>query len=252
MSDQAASINFDRIAAIYEESRGGVVRGGSFAKAIAPHLRDAPVLEIGIGTASVALPLTEAGHQVVGVDLSTKMLALAHERLGSNVAVGDVMALPIATGSVANVVAVWVFQLVGSVELTLREARRALNPGGRLVIIPSRATYGRDDIDEVSVDFQAAIRGARQDDPDSLISLAEPAGLRLALRAQTEAQTFEQTPRDLISRIETRGFGILLDLGDDDWQRVVVPALHALRSLPDPDRPRRRVARHELLVFDAV
>ena len=60
---------------------------------------------------------------MVGVDLSRKMLELAYERLGPRVAIGDVMALPIATGCVMNVVAVWVFQLVGSVDETLREAR---------------------------------------------------------------------------------------------------------------------------------
>ena len=35
MSDQAASINFDRIAPIYEKSRGGLVRA-------APHAGDRP------------------------------------------------------------------------------------------------------------------------------------------------------------------------------------------------------------------
>ena len=127
MSDQAASINFDRIAPIYEESRGGLARGGAYARTIGAHLRPGLVLEIGIGTGSVALPLTDAGHPVVGVDISRNMLAAAHDRLGSRVAIADVMALPIATGSVTNVVAVWVFQLVGSVETTLREARRALS-----------------------------------------------------------------------------------------------------------------------------
>src|SRR5262245_47250201 len=138
MSEPAASINFDRIAPIYEKSRGGLVRGGSYARAIVPHLLPGTVLEIGIGTASVALPVVEAGHPVVGVDLSPNMLELAHERLGARVSIGDVMALPIATASVPNVLAVWVFQLVGSVDTTLREARRVLSRGGHLVVIPSR------------------------------------------------------------------------------------------------------------------
>ena len=79
-------------------------------------------MEIGVGTGSIALPMTDAGHPVVGVDLSPNMLELAHQRLGARVAVGDAMMLPIRSGSVPNVVAVWVFQLVGSVDATLDDA----------------------------------------------------------------------------------------------------------------------------------
>ena len=79
MSDRA-SINFDRIAPIYEQSRGGFVRGGSYAGTISAHLLPGTVVEIGIGTGSIALPMTDAGHPVVGVDLSPNMLELAHQR----------------------------------------------------------------------------------------------------------------------------------------------------------------------------
>jgi adenosylmethionine-8-amino-7-oxononanoate aminotransferase/SAM-dependent methyltransferase len=40
-----------------------------------------PVLELGCGTGRVLLPLVEAGHRVVGVDLSADMLAVLGERL---------------------------------------------------------------------------------------------------------------------------------------------------------------------------
>ncbi len=40
-----------------------------------------PVLEIGIGTGRIALPLIEAGHQVLGIDNSPKMLRIAQQKL---------------------------------------------------------------------------------------------------------------------------------------------------------------------------
>ena len=178
MSDRA-SINFDRLAAVYDESRGGLQRGGVYARAIAPHLRPGAVLEIGVGTGAVALPLVEAGHAVVGVDLSPKMLAIAHGRLGARIALGDVMALPIATASVTNIVAVWVFQLVASVEQTMTEARRAIADEGRFLVVPSKAIHQPDEIDEVSVDFNAVLRGFRPDDTARLVALGEAAGFRL-------------------------------------------------------------------------
>jgi hypothetical protein len=119
-------------------------------------------------------------------------------------------------------------------------------------VIPARARHDPDDIDAVAVDFQAEIRGARQDDPQVLIARGDAAGLRFVERLETDTQQFDESPSQIIRQIETRGYGILLDLGDDDWKRVVVPALDALRSLPDQDRPRRRSTRNAVLVFEAV
>ena len=39
-----------------------------------------PILELGVGTGRVALPLVAAGHRVTGVDLSRWMLAVAQRK----------------------------------------------------------------------------------------------------------------------------------------------------------------------------
>ena len=49
-----------------------------------------------MGTGLVALPLTELGHAVLGVDLSPKMIASARERIGARVAIADATAAPVA------------------------------------------------------------------------------------------------------------------------------------------------------------
>jgi SAM-dependent methyltransferase len=46
------------------------------------------VVEIGCGTGRVLKPLLEAGHEVVGVDISKDMLAIAHQKLHSHVESG--------------------------------------------------------------------------------------------------------------------------------------------------------------------
>jgi len=253
VSDHGASISFDRVASIYEESRGGLRRGRAYAANVAPLLGAGLVLEIGVGTATVALPLTELGRDVLGLDLSPNMLRFAHDRLGNRVAAADVMALPIADASVPNVLAVWVLQLVGSVDETLREIRRVLNDGGRFVTVLSRGRFDPDDMSEVAVDFQSAVRGGeRQDAAERVAAIAAMCGLRLVDSLLADKQEFDQSPNEAAADIEARSFGILFDLDDASWQRHVVPVIAALRALPEPDRPRHRASSHEILVFDAV
>src|SRR5579884_2028833 len=47
-----------------------------------------PILEIGCGTGRVLIPLAEAGFRVVGVDVSSAMLAIARDKVAAS-GVGD-------------------------------------------------------------------------------------------------------------------------------------------------------------------
>ncbi len=89
------SLSFDCAADFYDETRGGLLRGGNFARAIDAHLEpSASVLEVGVGTGLVALPLTDLGHDVIGVDIAPAMLAKARNRIGARVVVADASATP--------------------------------------------------------------------------------------------------------------------------------------------------------------
>ena len=61
--------------------------------------------------------------------------------------------------------------------------------------------------------------------------------------------TARTSPNELATGIEERMFSPLWDLPDDDWARVVEPAVAELRALPDPDRPRDRSFAHPLAVL---
>ena len=76
------SISFEHIADRYDETRGGDARGRHFAAELLARLPDGRVLEVGIGTGSIASPLHEAGREVVGVDVARSMLAHAVARRG--------------------------------------------------------------------------------------------------------------------------------------------------------------------------
>jgi SAM-dependent methyltransferase len=246
------SVSFDKVAAIYDATRGGLDRGERFAPAIAAHLGAGAIFEIGIGTGAIALPLRERlGRTVLGADISTSMLAYAHARLGSTVAVADVARLPVADGTIGSVVASWILHLVGDPASTLQEVRRVLVPGGRLIVVSSRMDLEPDDLDPVMVDLHDVLRG-RIDVPDRLIPLATACGLSFMGEHRTEASTWKESPADLIERMEKRQWGALIELDDARFATHVQPVINRLRTLPDLDRPRSRTGRSPLFVFTAL
>jgi SAM-dependent methyltransferase len=91
MDDFAASTYGDRIADVYDDIYAEVPFSGDVSTTVA-FLRDlagdGPMLELGIGTGRVALPLREAGVDVAGIDASRAMVAkLAAKPGGDGIAV---------------------------------------------------------------------------------------------------------------------------------------------------------------------
>lgn len=100
----------------------------------------AHLLDAGCGSGQFALALAARGARVTGVDLSPEMIRLAREhasRLAPPAtvtwAVAPVDRLPLRDGSVDAVHARMVLPFVPDVPAALREFRRVLRPGGRLL-----------------------------------------------------------------------------------------------------------------------
>lgn len=71
---------FDRFARYYDGDYRGYNADIGLILELAEE-GDGPILELGCGTGRVVLPLAEAGHNVVGVDISSKLLAVARSKL---------------------------------------------------------------------------------------------------------------------------------------------------------------------------
>lgn len=147
----SGSISFDPVADRYDDTRG-------YSAAVAEHIarglmRVGPIaagnhlLEIGIGTGRIALPLLREGVNVTGVDISSRMV----ERLRANLAhkqaaepgrqwgtltlqMADMTALPFEDKSFDAVVGVHVLHLVPEWRRALDETLRVIRPGGALLI----------------------------------------------------------------------------------------------------------------------
>jgi ubiquinone/menaquinone biosynthesis C-methylase UbiE len=109
------------------------------------------VLEVGVGTGK-NIPYYPPGLQVVGIDISQRMLERARrraERLGVPVALlqMDGQALDFPDDTFDSGVATFVFCSVPDPILGLREMRRVVRPGGRIVLLehvrPENPLLGR-------------------------------------------------------------------------------------------------------------
>jgi phosphatidylethanolamine/phosphatidyl-N-methylethanolamine N-methyltransferase len=95
-------------------------------------------LLVGVGTGA-DLPLIPVGVDAVGIDLSPDMLARARARLpleGRRIALeeGNAQELAFASASFDVVLLNLILSVVPDAAACLREARRVLRPGGRIVV----------------------------------------------------------------------------------------------------------------------
>lgn len=136
MSD---SITFDRAVEYYDATRGfSAEQERQIIEAMAAALGrlDGPVLELGIGTGRIAIPLQQRGYEYFGIDLSLPMMLKLHENAALRskynfpLVQGDITRLPYQSATFAAIVAVHVFHLVPRWGEAIAEARRILQPGG--------------------------------------------------------------------------------------------------------------------------
>lgn len=96
------------------------------------------VIDVCTGTGDVALALSRRGHTVVGVDAAREMLRLAQARAGSasvSWCQGDCYALPRADGEFHAATMSFGIRNIADRVRALREIRRVVRPGGRLLVL---------------------------------------------------------------------------------------------------------------------
>jgi ubiquinone/menaquinone biosynthesis methyltransferase len=112
------------------------------------------VLDLACGTGDIALLASEAGADVIALDLTPRMIALARlkaRRRGvrARFLVGDMTSLPLPDACVDVVTTGYGLRNVPDLDAALREIHRVLKPGGRLLSLdfnrpssaPVRAAY---------------------------------------------------------------------------------------------------------------
>jgi phosphatidylethanolamine/phosphatidyl-N-methylethanolamine N-methyltransferase len=140
---------YRRWASFYDSSFGGVSAWARRrAVAQANRLPGSRVLEMGVGT-GLALPRYLPDKRIIGIDLSTEMLAHARDRVArqqlTNVAAlleMDAEATSFAAASFDIAVAMFVASVVPNPRRLLAEMRRVVRPGGHILFVNHFAAEG--------------------------------------------------------------------------------------------------------------
>jgi ubiquinone/menaquinone biosynthesis C-methylase UbiE len=131
--------SFDRVAHLYDETRGvrpEVERDiADGIAALVREVRPEPhLLEVGIGTGRIAVPLVERGVNVTGIDISAKMLAILRDkRADIDVMFAEASRLPLRDGCFDASLFVHILHLVPDPEATIRATMAAVRRGGVMI-----------------------------------------------------------------------------------------------------------------------
>lgn len=136
--------SFDRVADVYDETRGlpadveRAIAGGiarlAFGVSSTPSL-----LEVGIGTGRIAVPLAAEGVHMTGIDISPKMLGrLLTKRRDIDVMLAEASRPPLRERSFDALLFVHILHLVPDPAATLEATLPLVRPGGLVL-------YGGDD-----------------------------------------------------------------------------------------------------------
>lgn len=174
--------SYDRTAGAYEarfvNELEAKERDRELLRAFAARVAD-PVADIGCGPGQVGAFVRLQGRRVLGVDLSSRMAALARPRLDGAL-VADLRRLPFGSGQLGGVLAFYSLIHVRPGELAgaLAEFHRVLRPGG-LALFSAHEGHGLVEVEEFlgeQVPFVATLY-----DLGALVTAAKGAGFAVSL-----------------------------------------------------------------------
>jgi ubiquinone/menaquinone biosynthesis C-methylase UbiE len=243
MTNSQGSVVFDRVADFYDATRGyppGEERVAAAMLAEAGNLTHASqIIEIGIGTGRIALPLAPHVGAIFGVDLSRLMMARLRAKQTNEliyVAQADATRLPFGARRFDAAVAVHVFHLIPQWRAVLAELKRVLRPEGVLVHLTD-SKHGFDvlaDAWESAVPRQEPVGMPFPAHHESI--LAE--GWELVGDVHRHAFTYERTPQQYYDELTLRSMSSSWHLSDEQLERGLAAVREAMAAhFPDPRQP---------------
>ena len=237
---------YDRLRAYPPEVAGRIAT--AMGHAVAGKGEEPVLLELGVGTGRIALPLIARGYRYIALDCDPAMLEVFRQKAAGvmrkvRLLVADAREIPLPGESVHGVIAVHLWHLIPDWPRALAEALRVLKPGGVLLegwegvaAEPECRLQERwrELLAEEGVLVERGLHGRR-------LSEVEEALRRLGLRPKTRevvAWREERTLREALESLFERLFSFTKGVPQEVHERVM-PRLFswAEAEFGDLDRP---------------
>ena len=236
-------INFDRVADIYDATRGfpaGAEAGiAAFIAEKAELKRTDTLLEVGIGTGRVAVPLSAHVDCIIGIDISRNMMQKLREKSATNridLFEGDVAKLPFADNSIDVCLSVHVFHLIPDMASCMQEINRVLKPDG--VILYAGGPFGDafPDLRAIWNKHAPIFPGTRN--PEQLIDLMKKHGWQIPDSEFQHPVVFQRRPGDMLNGLKVRGNSQTWRMSDEQIAAAIEEMEAGLEAnYPEPDKP---------------
>ena len=252
------SIAFDRAADYYDETRGFpageeqsvaevISRAGGFTST-------SRVLEIGVGTGRIALPLAAHVGKLFGVDLSRPMMARLRAKQTNEplcLVQADATPIPFASHVFDAAVAVHVFHLIPNWQDVIDELARVLRPGGVVV-----HGWGKSDsVFETLWDAWRAVIPSNQAEDVGVrweknpTILAEQ-GWKPVGEEHIHSYPYTQTPARFVEGLRNRIWSQTWRLTDEELAKGIAAVQEVMeRDFPNAAEPRQATANFHVRAY---
>ena len=256
------SIGFARAASYYDQTRGFPPGVG---EEVADRLAEAAgldaisrVLEVGVGTGRIALPLRRHVGRYVGTDLARPMLDVLREKPGAesvDVLLADATRLPFAAAAFDAALAIHVLHLVREWRVAVAELARVVRPRGAL-LVNAREHLDREPLisewNRLREVHGIAHRGTAigVEDDDQLAEEMAHVGFGEG-GARTAAEwSYSVTPTRFVADLEGRVWSSTWNLPDEPYQAALADfrAWLAREGVP-MDEPQSTTRRFDFVLF---
>ncbi len=239
------SVVFDQAVEYYDQTRGfppgiepDIARLFIEAGGLTSHSR---LLEVGVGTGRIALPLAPHVESITGLDLSLPMmLKLVGKRTTEPIRLvqADATQLPFKSAVFDAVTAVHFFHLVPTWREVLTELKRVLRPDGLLL----HGWNHRDADNELDAVWKEAVGTSRGGDIgvsfDQRVSFLPENGWAEVGEERSVAFTTSQSPQQYIDALRSRRWSQTWRMSDEQLNKSAgVIEAYISEHYPDPSVP---------------